>query len=279
MRRKGFGRIGIFTLAALLLLAGCAAPDLAPAQVTPAPGAAYWEALSVGEAFERDMDGDGTAEKLTVFEGKVEAGQDAVFLSVQTGEEETLVPLMRARLFGAYYVGLPKLEPNKMLVVSAKLEGDAPHTAFYQVREGRPTEVARVDGVVASARHDGVVTLEDRFDILGTWYGARECALGPNMELTPIPQSLWMFDGASWPLYAKKPLPVKMENGDGTYADETLPAGTKLTLCAWDGESYVLFTLEDGAQGKLSYTGEPTAALLVDGTSAGEWLEDIVYTG
>ncbi len=266
-------RFRILAFSALFLLTGCAVP------AQDAHGAARWEALALDAPFSKDMDGDGAEEELTVFTGAGSGGADAVFLRVRYGGEERTQQLMQASFFSAYSVEIPSEKPVRLLAVSGIFEGAAPNTLFFSVKNGSATEDLRADGGVRSVRQDGVVMLEDRIDILGTWYGEREYAMGPDASFAPARQSLWRFDGAAWPLHVKKPLAVQMENGDGTYADKTLPAGTTLCLYAWDGASYVLFALEDGARGKLSYTGEPAAVLLADGTSAEEWLEDIVYTG
>lgn len=281
------------TLAAFMLMFGCAqtgetaqspepvstvSPEV-PQTAAPTEEpvlAVTFTSMETDIPFEADLDGDGAMETLLLTEAPDETAgmESSVYLTVTMGGKQQRTKLVPALFFGAYYL---EAGDKKGLAVSGTFENDYQITYMYLLEGVEPKELSVTDGGIVTAEN-GAAVLMSRLYALGTWGVEIEYQMNADFKLVPVEGKEWTIYGCETPLTVKKPLPVQMES-NGSYVEETLPAGTKLWLTAGDGTSYVRFVLEDNRQGTLSYEMENGIATLVDGTPDMEWLDGIIYAG
>lgn len=137
---------------------------------------------------------------------------------------------------------------------------------------------------------NGVVTIADSVDVLGTWWGTRRYTLAGDGTFTfiPVEGELWqraidLSDPENWTgeygpaLETAAELPVTLDGSGET----TLPAGTKLIVTGSDETSIARFVLEDGRTGSIAFTrneeGWPVA--YIDGVEELEYFVNLPYAG
>jgi len=73
-------------------------------------------------------------------------------------------------------------------------------------------------------------------------------------------------------------LPVQMLT-NGIYTDSALPPGTTLSFTETDGKSYMSFLLNDGAEGKISFTWDDDWIEVIDGIPIYEYFNNLPQFG
>ncbi len=120
------------------------------------------------------------------------------------------------------------------------------------------------------------ITIEDDMDVFGSWYYTRDFLLSDDFTLKPVSDVRITMDGKE-PLHTIRKFPVEMLK-NGVYVKKTLDKDTYIYPVSTDGESHLIFRLEDGSEGRLTYTFEDYE-FYIDGIHEEECFDNIGYWG
>ncbi len=162
------------------------------------------------------------------------------------------------------------------VVLSTDRASDDYVTAVYQLDSVAMTfkKTGSISGYVLSMT-SAKASVFRYVRVLGFWDAKCEYTLTSAFVLTVSGDKLCHITGPNRQLTVKKALPVKILKS-GSYISATLPKGTRLRITATDEKTYLLFTLSDGREGKLSFTVKDSA-ILIGGKAESEWFDGILH--
>jgi len=255
-----------------------------PAVSTPAPTTAAppLEPKAVKLALKApqtvDADGDGQEDVLVLLEGHdEETWQDTVLLDVDCGGGKRITEVVAGWFCSAY---LYTDATGAGVVVSTDLASDDYVTAVYRLGAESLVKTCEIYGYAADMA-GRAVTVNGSVDVLGTWGTRCAFVLSEAFALEPSGDGLYHIvdSGGDRTLEVSRELPVEMLQEDGTYTAATLAPGTEMRPVATDGESFVLFTLADGSEGRLSFTMGEYETAMIQGQEEAEWFRELMYAG
>lgn len=137
------------------------------------------------------------------------------------------------------------------------------------------------NGRIASVGENSVIIEEYQY-VLGTWMASREYVSSELRGLEPQVSTLWTIEQSDGERYLSviEPLPVTVDG-----ASALLPAGTQLTITAYDGENTVWFETADGLEGCIHLQDSNIlpdgvfAMWAIDGRSENDFFEMLPYAG
>lgn len=162
-------------------------------------------------------------------------------------------------------------------MITVDLASDDNRTYVYRLTDGILDEIAQVDAAVdyGNLNVNGV-RMEFYVNMLGSYRGTKtyrfEKEKGFYTEDTE-----YLLEDNSQVLTTMVDLPVVLDD-----TESTLPAGSNILLNATDGETYVVFTIQEtGQTGTLQVqrSSEDQYQILVDGRDEQECFEQLPYAG
>lgn len=150
-------------------------------------------------------------------------------------------------------------------------------TYVYRLTEGILDEIAQVDAAVdyGNLNVDGV-KMEFYVNMLGSYHGTKTYCFEEEKGFY-TEDTEYLLEDNSQVLTTMVDLPVVLDD-----AESTLPAGSNILLNATDGETYVVFTIQEtGQTGTLQVqrSSEDEYQILVDGKDEKECFESLPYAG
>lgn len=258
---------------------------------------------------EADLDGDGVSETVTLVTTTDEydwmrntitvTAADGTVHELHVGEEEWLTEIQIVTALQVI-----DLDPNDGLL-EIVLSGDycsADYATLICRFDGTQLVLSRYEeprdggnysglrGAFQGVDEDGVVTVADHIDVLGTWWGARRYTLTGDgaFMFIPVQGELWqrtidnLDDPENWTgeygpaLETKAELPVTLDGSGET----TLPVGTKLIITASDETSTARFALQDGRTGSIAFTRNADEWVArINGVEESEYFVTVPYAG
>lgn len=286
----------------LVVQQGLADPEDTPAPFAPVD---FLEARTA----QADLNGDGALETVNLVTTTDEYGwehntlnvttADGTVYELQVGEEAWLLEIQWVTV-----LQLIDLDPDDGML-EVVLSGDYASSDYITLIcrfDGTQILIAGSEDLISGETYsgiygefegaeNGIVTISDAVDVLGTWWGTRRYALSTEGAFVffPVEGELWQrADGAAedpqtWAdeefgraLRTKAELPVTLD-GEGETA---LPAGTKLLITASDNSSIARFVLEDGRTGTIAFVRDTTDWVTrINGIEESEYFEVLPYAG
>lgn len=200
--------------------------------------------LQMGQEYQYDLDGDGTAESiLCSYTPAPEYGQTLSVL-INGTECNSYNTRIWDDLQDYYY--LVDLYTNDTWLELAFLDAGPssdPISVFYYYHDTMLEECGALAGFVGSQQvtihGDSTVTSIKRLQILQTWWGWTSWVVNENHTLEEMAQELYTpTQDSNVHVTLAQELSVFMDR-DPNAERTTLPAGTELTLTATDNESWV----------------------------------------
>jgi hypothetical protein len=223
--------------------------------------------------FAADVDNDGHKEKISVGLGeRREIGNDIV-VSVSDNEGFGEVTVNAGYFESANLAETPG--GALCLVVSCSYENDFCTTYICSFDGTAPVPADNVNGRVTDVSFSNI-TVNDYVDALGTWPYSRLYNITDGFAFEPATDM--MIDMADrGPLITKADIPVDMLTGGG-YTPAKLDAGTAVYPEATDGSTFMLFRLDDGREGRISFT-VANYECFINGVSEYDCFADVPYAG
>ncbi len=249
-------------------------PDETP---PPEPGATLPPGVQENTRFYADLDGDGEDE--TIIVGSVanddDFGSSDISLYILNSTTDRYVLVDIGYFESAYLVYTPSGEPCTIVCCGDSV--DAWCTTSLCSFDGlTPVLQGREDGQVIKINGDDL-TLTGWTEFIGCWDYTCKYTLTDDFKLKPS-SGLMIVTAGREPLHTIRELPVEMK-ADGGYAADTLPADSLLYPTTGDGESYMEFRLENGLQGRITYTRDESYEAMINGVSEYEYFDNIEYWG
>ena len=252
--------------AALLLFALTAcggeapAPAEAPEAADSALAAPYYLAFAPGETAERDIDGDGEAEEIRLW--LEDAGDYAANVRLTVNGADLSEALAEERGFSFDYpdegcwllTDLDAGDGSVEIAVQDWGPSNDLNTSFYRYADGALQFVGQTEGFVcwngapADVSFDGAGTVRSylRLDVLQTWWGKADSALGENGVLVLLPQEYYESTLPCEDFQSDVEIPQQVTVTGDLYGYDApggqrdlLPAGTELALLGTDNEEWV----------------------------------------
>lgn len=167
-------------------------------------------------------------------------------------------------------------EGGSVLILTADEASDDYFTRCYMLIDAAPECRAELFGLAGDVEADGTVPVSRAVNLLGTWGAARRHMLSADGTLLPAPDSMWeMFSERA--VVTAAALPAELLT-DGAWQAVTLEPGTALYPTATDDEGLLLFSLENGQSGRLTFTREDYS-IRIGGVPEEELFEELFYAG
>lgn len=227
----------------------------------------------VKASFLYDLNGDGAKETISVGLGKEnEIGSD-IILSVSDSGAFNEALIDSGYYESANLTAAPGGAP--CLVVSISYEDDYRSTFACSFDGLKPAVNGKVEGTVSEVS-GFYVTTDGWVDALGTWGCTRIYGITDSFAFEPLND--YQIDMTYRdPLITKIKLPAEIWEND-KYIAATLGAGTAVYPTATDGETYMLFKLDDGREGKISFTRQDYECY-IGGVNENDCFETVPYAG
>ena len=225
---------------------------------------------------EYDVDGDGTAEKLTILENSGATDSEMIGITVEKGGRTYAVEVERAYLKDAF-IGY-NAEGKPCIVLSYDYASDDYATRIYTFDGQSFAHTESVTGYVEGV-YEGVWILGSAVYTLGTWSGYHKYTLSASFKFEAVSPDVWMIQdaGPDRVLTARVTLNAQfIENG--TLVPGTIQAGERLLPYAIDIDNAVYFRMEDGRTGLLSVKFEE-GYTYIDGQQDETVFDNVMYAG
>lgn len=239
----------------------------------PKPTATLPPGIQEEARFYADLDGDGEDEAIVVSSKEEDDVFDNILLGVLDKSSYNEILAMGESSFAqAYMMQTESGEPCVLVCGECPIDGTC-FTCIYSFYGLTPIQGGGAGGSIIKI--DGVkFSLLDWTDFIGSWDYTREYQLTNSITLEPV--SEMMIEEGGEPLHTIRELPVEMLK-DGAYIAGTLPADTMLYPTTGDGESYMDFRLEDGMNGRITYTRNESYEAVIGGLSENEYFDNVDY--
>lgn len=225
---------------------------------------------------EIDLDGDGTAEKLTILENSGAPGSEMIGITVEKGGQTYAVEVERAYLKDAF-IGYNAEE--KPCIVLSYDYASADYTTRVYTFDGQ--SVAHTESVYGfvDGVYEGVWILSSAVYTLGTWSGYHKYTLSASFKFEPESPDVWMIQdaGSDRVLTAKAALNAQFIES-GTLVPGVIQAGERLLPYAIEIDNVVYFRMEDGRTGILPVKFEE-GYTYIDGQQDDTVFDNVMYSG
>lgn len=121
------------------------------------------------------------------------------------------------------------------------------------------------------------VILGNWADFIGSWNYTCVYELTDGFELLMVSDVMISMENNE-PLHTIRELPVEMMK-DGEYVADTVPTDTYLWPVSSDGEGRMTFRLEDGKEGRITYTRNESYEAVIGGVNENEYFDNVEYWG
>ena len=242
----------------------------------PQQDGSFWTKLDPAAAMQADLDGDGTAETVTVT-----VNEDAYTTDVTVeGAAGTLTDHLDTALMflKAYYGDAKAGDGSRELYLTGDEASDDYATYAYRIVNGA---LQRTDIFGEAVDCDGeTVTIRRATDVLGTYDSTCKYALQDGefrfRPVSPFTIARYEGDWADRVLTLQKDgLPVQTTAGE-----TTLQKGTELMLTETDQESYAVLVDRQGNAYRISMEKPADDwRWFIGGVAEGDWFGELLYAG
>ena len=225
-------------------------------------------------SFSADVNGDNTQETISVGIGKEgESLGNEIIVSVSGGAAYNQTVVDSGYFESANLTETPG--GATCLVVSIGYENDSYSTVLCSFDGLKPVISDSISGRAAEVTNSSI-TADGYVDALGTW--SFTCLFDITDGFKFEAATDMMIDMSDRdPLVAKTSIPVEILKG-GEYATGTLDSGTIIYPAATDGASFLFFRLDDGAEGRITFTANGSECF-IGGVSEYDCFENGPYAG
>lgn len=230
--------------------------------------------MIVEEDFLADLNNDGMPETIIIASCDSESVEyeDFITLYVSGGLELYKIDITDGSYESAFITATDSGKPC-LLINTAFIDYNAEMFSFNGIE---PVLRESISGLVTKVS-GSEITIEDDTDVFGSWYYTRDFILSDDFTLKPVSDYRIKMVDQKESLHTIKKLPVEILI-EGVYVQQTLNEDTYIYPISTDGISYMNFRLEDGSEGRITYTYEDYK-FYIDGIHEDEYFDNIGYWG
>ena len=233
--------------------------------------------LDAAQPFMMDFEGDGVMETVTVVTNEDAYTTD---VTVQAGDKTYTQHLdVFLSFLTAHAAKLVADDAQSELLLCGDEASDDYATYFFRLTDGQLL-YTQLYGMVTDAKGDGLVTVNEVADVLGTYEATTQYARGADGTFTHVAPLTILHVDYPWAqsiVLKRDGLPVTAEASGESM---TLASGTELLLIETDESSYALLEARDGARYRVSIARmEDDWQWYIGGVAETEWLVELRYAG
>lgn len=220
----------------------------------------------------------GKSYNIKVHKTEVEEYRSITFISINDGKKQKVVD--DDNYSGYFWNAISMIDDNgkAIIVVNMDIMSDDYVFVMYTIEDGKLIRCGSDYAFVTEAETDRTFTAEYRVNFFGSWYGERTVKLTSSNRVQLQDGDYLLQSVEERKLTAQKNIKVSLADENGKYKSATLKKGSVISLYATDGESYVLFTTEDGTKGKLEASFKD-GYTLIKGKEDFNLFDGIMYAG
>lgn len=228
--------------------------------------------------FEVGPDVAGNKYRVVVSYTEINDEGGATFISINDGKKQKVVD--DDNYSGYFWNAISMIDDNgkAIIVVNMDIMSDDYVFVMYTIEDGKLIRCGSDYAFVTEAETDRTFTAEYRVNFFGSWYGERTVKLTSSNRVQLQDGDYLLQSVEERKLTAQKNIKVSLADENGKYKSATLKKGSVISLYATDGESYVLFTTEDGTKGKLEASFKD-GYTLIKGKEDFNLFDGIMYAG
>ena len=208
---------------------------------------------------------------------------NVTFISINGGKEQEVADDngVSGRLCDV--ISMIDEDGKPVIIVNMDYMSDDYFFVAYTIENDQLVRCGSDCALITEAKADRTLTAKYRIDFFGYWLAGRTVKLTNDnkVQLQEGEYSLLSDDGLllsneERKLTAKEDIKVSFADKNGKYQSATLKKGSVISLYATDGESYVLFTTNDGKKGKIEASFKD-GSTLINGKNDFDLFDGIFY--